>query len=86
VLFTPRETAERLGCSENHVYRLIARGALRAVDIGQPGAQRSKTRVRSDDLFGYIEKQTRLPSFGLRFGLRFQLCFQHAARYAWAWL
>lgn len=59
VLFTPFETAERLGCSENHVYRLIASGALRAVDIGQPGARRSKTRVRSDDLFDYIEKQTR---------------------------
>jgi excisionase family DNA binding protein len=59
VLFTPREAAERLDCSENHIYRLIARGALRAVDIGQPGARRAKTRVRSDDLLAYIDKQTR---------------------------
>ena len=59
MLFTPREVAERLGCSENHVYRLITSGTLRAVDIGQPGARRSKTRVRSDDLLAYIEKQTR---------------------------
>ena len=45
------ETAELLGgCSEMHVYRLIAAGELRAVDIATPGAGRSKTRVRSDDL------------------------------------
>ena len=51
--------AERLGCSDMHVYRLIADGELRAVDIAQPGARRSKTRVRSDDLAAYIDKRTR---------------------------
>ena len=59
VLFTPREAADRLRCSENHVYRLIARGALRAVDIAQPGSRKPKTRVRSDDLDAYIEVCTR---------------------------
>ncbi len=59
ILFTPREAAGRLSCSENHVYRLIARGALRAVDIAQPGSRKPKTRVRSDDLDADIEARTR---------------------------
>ncbi len=53
------ETAGILNCSEMHVYRLIAAGELAAVDIATPGAGRSKTRVRSDDLAGYIERKTR---------------------------
>jgi excisionase family DNA binding protein len=52
-------TAERLRCSDMHVYRLIAAGELRAVDIAAPGSRRSKTRVRSDDLAAYIERMTR---------------------------
>lgn len=59
VLFTPREAGDRLRCSENHVYRLIARGMLRAVDIAQPGSRKPKTRVRSDDLDAYIDASTR---------------------------
>jgi excisionase family DNA binding protein len=51
--------AEILGCSEMHVYRLIAAGELTAVDIATPGAGRSKTRIRSDDLAAYIERKTR---------------------------
>jgi excisionase family DNA binding protein len=54
------ETAELLGgCSDMHVYRLIAAGELRAVDIATPGAGRPKTRIRSDDLADYIERNTR---------------------------
>lgn len=51
--------AERLGCSDMHVYRLIADGELSAVDIAQRGARRSKTRVRSDDIEAYIDRKTR---------------------------
>ncbi len=58
-LLTPAEAGERLRCSENHVYRLIARGLLRAVDIAQPGARKSKTRIRLDDLAVYIDACTR---------------------------
>jgi len=50
--------AEILGCLEMHVYRLIAAGELTAVDIATPGAGRSKTRIRSDDLAAYIERKT----------------------------
>jgi excisionase family DNA binding protein len=54
------ETAELLGgCSDMHVYRLIASGELRAVDIATKGAGRSKSRVRSDDLADYIDRKTR---------------------------
>jgi excisionase family DNA binding protein len=58
-LLTIPATAERLGCSDNHVYRLIAAGELRPVDIAPAGARRSKTRVRSDDVDGYIDRKTR---------------------------
>lgn len=50
--------AERLDCSRGHVYRLIAAGLLRAVEIKATG-KRPKTRVRSDDLQAFIEAQTR---------------------------
>jgi excisionase family DNA binding protein len=50
--------AEILDCSEMHVYRLIAAGELTAVDIATPGAGRSKTRIRSDDLADYIKRNT----------------------------
>lgn len=63
-LMPPAEVGKRLGCSEMHVYRLIGSGELRAVDIAQPGARRSKTRVRSDDLAAYIDAHTRSVSRG----------------------
>jgi excisionase family DNA binding protein len=58
-LLTPAAAGERLGCSDMHVYRLIAAGELDAVDIAQPGARRSKTRIRSDAVDAYIEARTR---------------------------
>jgi excisionase family DNA binding protein len=57
-LLTPRETAAVLGCSVNHVYRLIARAELRTVDIAPAGSQRPKTRIRRDDLRAYIDSRT----------------------------
>jgi excisionase family DNA binding protein len=60
-LLTPKEAGDRLRCSEKHVYRLIARGLLRAVDIAQPGSRKPKTRIRSDDLDAYIDASTRAP-------------------------
>ena len=55
VLYNIRQVARYLGdVSEDHVYRLIAAGALRARDGSVPGSRRSKTRVRSDDLVAYI--------------------------------
>lgn len=59
VLLTIPQTKDRLGCSEMHVYRLIASGDLRAVDIAQPGSRKPKTRVRDDDLAAYINARTR---------------------------
>jgi excisionase family DNA binding protein len=59
VLYTPAETGQRINASEMHVYRLIADGLLRAVDIARPGARKSKTRIRSDDLAAYISSCTR---------------------------
>jgi excisionase family DNA binding protein len=61
-LFTPREAAEQLKCSVNHVYRLIARAELRTVDIAPVGSQRPKTRIRRGDLAAYIDSRTPRPS------------------------
>ena len=58
-LLTIAGAAARLGCSDAHVYRLIEAGELDAVDISQPGAKRSKTRVRSDAVDSYIKAHTR---------------------------
>ena len=58
-LYPVHVAAGELGCSENHVYRLIASGALKAVDIAAPGSPRSKTRIRADDLAAYIDALTR---------------------------
>jgi excisionase family DNA binding protein len=59
-LFTIEAAAGKIDASAMHVYRLIAAGDLRAVDISQPGSRRSKTRIRSDDLAAYIEARTRV--------------------------
>jgi excisionase family DNA binding protein len=58
-LHSVAEAADILGCSEMHVYRLIAAGELSAVDIATPGAGRSKSRIRSDVVADYIERHTR---------------------------
>jgi excisionase family DNA binding protein len=50
--------AERLGCSRTYVYRLIASGQLRSVDIKAAGNTRSKTRVRAEDVEAFIERHT----------------------------
>lgn len=57
LLSLPR-AAERLDCSRGHIYRLIAAGKLRAVDIRANG-KRSKTRVYAEDLDAYIAQHTR---------------------------
>jgi excisionase family DNA binding protein len=59
VLLTIAAAAVRLGCSDDHIYRLIAAGELEAVDISQPGAKRAKTRVREADLSSYVRSRTR---------------------------
>ncbi len=58
-LYTPAEAGERIRASESHIYRLVADGVLRSVDIAQPGSKKAKTRIRSDDLDAYIEASTR---------------------------
>ncbi len=63
-LLTIPVTGKRIGVSINTVYRLIATGQLRAVDVAPTGSRRPKTRVRSDDLEAYIESITHQPKTG----------------------
>lgn len=51
--------AARLDCSRAHIYRLIAAGKLRAVEIKAEG-KRPKTRVRAEDLEEFIDAHTRV--------------------------
>lgn len=53
------ETAARLRCSREHVYQLIASGALESCDIATPGAGRSKTRVSDEHIAAFIKARTR---------------------------
>lgn len=47
-----------LGCSDMHIYRLVAAGELRLVDIAVPGTGRAKNRVRADDLAAFVDRHT----------------------------
>lgn len=58
-LLTLPETAEALGCSRMHVYRLIRSGALTSVNIALPEAKRSKTRVPASELQRYLSEHTK---------------------------
>jgi len=49
--------ATQLAVSPNTVYRLIARGALRAVDVDASG-RKPRLRVREDDLGRFINSRT----------------------------
>jgi excisionase family DNA binding protein len=56
-LLSVPSVAKRLDCSRAHVYRLIAAGALRTVQIKATGT-RAKTRVRVEDLQEFVETRT----------------------------
>jgi excisionase family DNA binding protein len=58
-LYTVPQAAEQLQVGDNTVYRLIASGALSAVDVRPAGSTRSKTRIRDDDLARFIDARTR---------------------------
>lgn len=58
-ILTIPETAERLHCSEQHVYRLIHAGELSSTDIAQPGSRKSKTRVLEASVAAFIRRRTR---------------------------
>jgi excisionase family DNA binding protein len=60
-LLTIPETAERLRCSDNHVYNLIADGALSTVDIARPGSRKPKTRVPEDVAAAFLAGRTSKP-------------------------
>lgn len=52
---TVLEVAAELRVSDDTVYRRIAAGELRAIDIAPAGARKSKTRIRRKDLDAYLE-------------------------------
>lgn len=54
------EIGKRLGVGRRTVYRLIAAGDLRAVNVSPPGSagKRPRMRVREDDLAAFIESRT----------------------------
>lgn len=56
-LISVTAAAERLACSRAHIYRLIATGALRSVDIHAEGT-RTKTRIYDDELEQFIDART----------------------------
>lgn len=58
-LLTIPEVADELNIAPNTVYKMIAAGDLRAVDMAVPGARKSKTRIRVDDLEAFVEARTR---------------------------
>jgi len=57
-LLSMPDAARRLGCSRSYIYRLIASGQLRSVDIRVAGNTRPKTRVYEHEVAAFIERQT----------------------------
>lgn len=58
-LLTVPAAAERLSVSRTHIYRLIAAGELRSVEVKASG-KRPKTRVLEEDLESFIAQHTRV--------------------------
>jgi excisionase family DNA binding protein len=56
-LLSVAAVADRLECSRNHVYALVAKGGLRAVDLRASGTK-AKTRIRESDLEAFIGART----------------------------
>jgi len=57
-LLTIEQAAAMLGCSKMHIYRLATAGELTLVDIAQPGAGTTKSRISPDDLDAFIGRRT----------------------------
>ncbi|MGO2750293.1 MAG: helix-turn-helix domain-containing protein [Pseudoclavibacter sp.] len=55
-LYSVPDAAEHLGVSDSYVYKRIAAGDIRVVELGDAG--RSKRRIRQDDLDSFIESRT----------------------------
>jgi excisionase family DNA binding protein len=60
-LLTVPQAASELGIAPNTLFKMIAAGELRVVDMASPGSKRPKSRVRADDLQAFIESRTREP-------------------------
>ncbi|MEV7006817.1 helix-turn-helix domain-containing protein [Streptosporangium sp. NPDC051022] len=56
-LLKPKEAAQRMGCSESHVRRLMADGELTVSDIARAGARQSKSRIPSTSVLAYMRRQ-----------------------------
>ena len=54
-VLTVDDAAQRLGVGKRSVYRLIANGDLRVVNVAVSG---TRIRVREDDLAAFIDKRT----------------------------
>jgi excisionase family DNA binding protein len=53
-LLLPSEVAEQLRTGRNYVYRRIADGSLKVINIGTP--ERPKFRIRPDDLAAFVDQ------------------------------
>lgn len=57
-LLSVAKVAEILDCDRDHVYNLLADGELSAVDIARSRSTRPLTKVRSDEVYAYIDRRT----------------------------
>jgi excisionase family DNA binding protein len=59
-LLLPAEVAEQLRTGRNYVYRRIADGTLKHINIGTP--ERPKFRIRPEDLAAFVESLQGTPA------------------------
>lgn len=61
-LLTPKEVADRLGVSKDHVYRLITAGELPAVNIAvNPRTSRPELRIREAAVQDFLNRRPAAP-------------------------
>ena len=57
-MLTIPQAAAILGCSRQHVYRLMHAGVIPFVDLSIPGSNRSYTRISEVELRHWIRENT----------------------------
>lgn len=56
-LWTARETAKTLACSQQHVLRLAVIGAIPAINIAPPGAKQNMWRFRPNSIIRWVKER-----------------------------
>jgi excisionase family DNA binding protein len=61
-LLTVKQVAERLQLSDDAITGLIARKAIRAIDVSTPGSRKPRWRIKPEALDDFLATRTNTPT------------------------